>query len=212
MYEQCGTPAYIAPEVSNKNKGYKGFKADMWSAGVCLYVMLIGTVPFRAGSMKELHDLIRKGKYSLQGEVISPEAKNLLSQLINVNYHKRLSAKECLDHPWFKTSQDGKTPMNYDRDDLSKIIFTQKELETIHKDYITRVEKLKKQRQKKEPINSSLLERDPLRSSSVNQITTTFDEDILFTEHNLDTKEDQKQDLFENNPENLFKKQENKEF
>jgi serine/threonine protein kinase len=65
MYEQCGTPAYIAPEVSNKNKGYKGFKADMWSAGVCLYVMLIGTVPFRAGSMKELHELIRKGKYSL---------------------------------------------------------------------------------------------------------------------------------------------------
>lgn len=78
MYEQCGTPAYIAPEVSNKQKGYKGFKADMWSAGVCLYVMLIGTVPFRAASMKELHEMIRKGKYSLQGEILSNEAKHLL--------------------------------------------------------------------------------------------------------------------------------------
>lgn len=74
---------------------------------MCLYVMLIGTVPFRASSMKELHELIRKGKYSLQGELLSNEAKNLLSSLINVNYHKRLSAKDTLEHPWFKKSQDG---------------------------------------------------------------------------------------------------------
>ena len=47
MHEQCGTPAYIAPEIIH-DKGYKGFKSDMWSAGVCLYVMLVGTVPFRA--------------------------------------------------------------------------------------------------------------------------------------------------------------------
>lgn len=68
----------------------------MWSAGVCLYVMLIGTVPFKANSMKELYELMRKGKYSLQGEIISNEAKNLLSSLINVNSHKRLSAYETL--------------------------------------------------------------------------------------------------------------------
>lgn len=82
--------------------------------------------------------------------------------------------------------------MDYNRDDLSKIIFTQKELETIHKDYITRVEKLKKQRLKKDPNSSSVLERENPRNSTVHQNTTTFDEDFLFTEHNLDTKEDQK--------------------
>ena len=62
MYEQCGTPAYVAPEVIGQ-KGYRGFKADMWSAGVCLYVMLLGTVPFRSNTMEELHKLILKGRF-----------------------------------------------------------------------------------------------------------------------------------------------------
>lgn len=43
----------------------------MWSAGICLYVMLIGTVPFRAASMEELNVLIKKGVYDLEGEVLS---------------------------------------------------------------------------------------------------------------------------------------------
>jgi len=51
--EQCGTPAYIAPEVF-KGKGYKGFQSDVWSAGVVLYAMLYGTVPFKATNMLEL--------------------------------------------------------------------------------------------------------------------------------------------------------------
>ena len=58
--EQCGTPAYIAPEVVS-DQGYQGFYADHWSLGVLLYAMLCGTVPFKAGNMKELHSLIRKG-------------------------------------------------------------------------------------------------------------------------------------------------------
>lgn len=43
----------------------------MWSAGVCLYVMLIGTVPFIAATMEELHRLIKDGKYDFQGEMLS---------------------------------------------------------------------------------------------------------------------------------------------
>ena len=51
--EQCGTPAYIAPEVF-KGRGYRGFQSDIWSAGVVLYAMLFGTVPFKATNMAEL--------------------------------------------------------------------------------------------------------------------------------------------------------------
>jgi 5'-AMP-activated protein kinase catalytic alpha subunit len=65
MYQQCGTPAYIAPEIL-RNQGYTGFKADMWSAGVCLYAMLIGTVPFKASTMTGLQKMILEGKYDLR--------------------------------------------------------------------------------------------------------------------------------------------------
>lgn len=54
MHEQSGTPAYIAPEIL-RDQGYRGFKADIWSAGIVFYAMLCGTVPFKASNMKELH-------------------------------------------------------------------------------------------------------------------------------------------------------------
>ena len=68
LTEQCGTPAYIAPEIL-RDKGYEGFGADVWSAGVVLYAMLYGTVPFKANNMHDLHKLILKAKYSLKEDI-----------------------------------------------------------------------------------------------------------------------------------------------
>lgn len=76
MTEQCGTPAYIAPEIL-RDKGYYGFGCDIWSAGVVLYAMLYGTVPFKANNMNDLHKLIMKGKYTLKDD-ISEESRDLL--------------------------------------------------------------------------------------------------------------------------------------
>ena len=53
MTEQCGTPAYIAPEIL-RDQGYFGFAVDIWSSGVVLFAMLYGTVPFKANNMTEL--------------------------------------------------------------------------------------------------------------------------------------------------------------
>ena len=61
IQEQCGTPAYLAPEII-ADKGYKGYYVDLWSLGVLLYAMLQGDVPFRAASMEALLELIMKGK------------------------------------------------------------------------------------------------------------------------------------------------------
>lgn len=98
MTEQCGTPAYIAPEIL-KDKGYS-FNVDIWSAGVVLFAMLYGTVPFKANNMEELHKLIVKGKYTLKDD-ISIEARNLLRGLLEVNPDKRLTIKQIYRHKWF---------------------------------------------------------------------------------------------------------------
>jgi serine/threonine protein kinase len=99
MYDQCGTPAYIAPEIL-RDKGYKGYGIDVWSAGVVLYAMLYGTVPFRAQNMSELHDMIVKAKFSLKPE-ISEQARDLIKKILEPDPRKRLTIPQIIKHPWF---------------------------------------------------------------------------------------------------------------
>jgi 5'-AMP-activated protein kinase, catalytic alpha subunit len=98
MNEQCGTPAYIAPEIL-RDKGYEGFSVDLWSAGVVLYAMLYGTVPFKANNMSELQKMIMKAKYTMKDDV-SEEARELLKGLLEKDPAKRLKVPEILAHKW----------------------------------------------------------------------------------------------------------------
>ena len=100
MKEQWGTPAYIAPEIL-EDKGYKGYAVDIWSAGVVLYSMLYGSVPFKANNMEELHTMIMAGNYTLK-EDISAEARDLLRGMLEKNPKKRLPVSKILKHEWFK--------------------------------------------------------------------------------------------------------------
>lgn len=90
MTEQCGTPAYIAPEIL-RDRGYEGFAVDIWSAGVVLYAMLYGTVPFKANNMSELQKLILKAKYTLKEEGISEEARELIRRCLDKDPVKRIT-------------------------------------------------------------------------------------------------------------------------
>ena len=74
IQEQCGTPAYLAPEIII-DKGYEGFFVDVWSLGVLLYAMLNGTVPFKAQTLEELHELILKGEFTFVQQSLSEDAK-----------------------------------------------------------------------------------------------------------------------------------------
>ena len=104
MTEQCGTPAYIAPEIL-ADRGYEGFAVDIWSAGVVLYAMLYGVVPFRANNMSELQKLIIKAKYTLQ-DCISKDARDLLKGLLEREPAKRLTIRQIYAHPWLKDAAD----------------------------------------------------------------------------------------------------------
>ena len=122
MYDQCGTPAYIAPEIL-RDKGYTGWGIDVWSAGVVLYAMLYGTVPFRAQNMNELHDMIIKAKYSLKSD-ISEASRDLLKKILEPDPRKRLSIPEILVHPWFADLKEGLEMFNEQEKEKIKIEFS----------------------------------------------------------------------------------------
>ena len=98
IYERCGTPAYIAPEIYAKI-GYDGPQCDIWSAGVTLYYMLNGSLPFRGSNIQELEKLIISGDYE-EIKDVSDEANDIIGGMLRVDPKKRLTVDEILKHPW----------------------------------------------------------------------------------------------------------------
>eukprot|EP00977_Amphora_coffeiformis_P010295 scaffold2385_cov178-Amphora_coffeaeformis.AAC.12 len=98
---QCGTPGYVAPEVL-KGDLY-GTKADMWSLGCIVYILLGGYPPFIDNDQRKLFEKIKKGSFSFHPEYwksISKESKNLITSMLTVDPAKRASPKEALANPW----------------------------------------------------------------------------------------------------------------
>ncbi|KAG2716686.1 hypothetical protein I3843_03G141000 [Carya illinoinensis] len=100
-----GTPAYIAPEVLSK-KEYDGKIADVWSCGVTLYVMLVGSYPFEdpedPSNFRKTLQRILSVHYSIPEYIrISTECRHLLSRIFVANPEKRITIPEIKKHPWF---------------------------------------------------------------------------------------------------------------
>uniref|UniRef100_A0A8C6PP17 non-specific serine/threonine protein kinase n=1 Tax=Nothobranchius furzeri TaxID=105023 RepID=A0A8C6PP17_NOTFU len=100
----CYTANFVAPEVLKK-QGYDT-ACDIWSLGVLLYTMLTGFTPFANGpedTPEEILARIGSGKFSLSGGYwtsVSAEAKDLVSKMLHVDPHQRLTATQVLRHPW----------------------------------------------------------------------------------------------------------------
>ncbi|XP_051969717.1 ribosomal protein S6 kinase alpha-3 isoform X3 [Xyrauchen texanus] len=100
----CYTVNFVAPEVLKK-QGYDA-ACDIWSLGVLLYTMLTGFTPFANGpedTPEEILARIGSGKFSLTGgywNSVSAEAKDLVSKMLHVDPHQRLTAAQVLRHPW----------------------------------------------------------------------------------------------------------------
>lgn len=104
---QCGTPGYVAPEIL-EGIPYDE-RADMWSVGVILYILLGGYPPFIENNQRDLFRKIRKGEYEFHEEywgTVSREAKELIAQLLQVDPVKRLDATQALENPWIM-GEDG---------------------------------------------------------------------------------------------------------
>lgn len=100
LHTTCGTPAYVAPEVINR-RGYDGTKADIWSCGVVLYVLLAGYLPFQDSNLMEMYRKIGKADYKCPSW-FPPEARRLLSRMLDPNPSSRISLAKIRASSWFR--------------------------------------------------------------------------------------------------------------
>jgi serine/threonine protein kinase len=95
---KLGTPYYMAPEILNVQKKMYNSKCDLWSIGVCFYLLLFGVLPFEANTLTELKSKIEmnSGEKLIipKHQSISFESKNLLMRLLEKHSEKRISFSE----------------------------------------------------------------------------------------------------------------------
>ncbi|CAM9576176.1 unnamed protein product, partial [Hapterophycus canaliculatus] len=111
-----GSKAYMAPEVLRRRRtyahaydaGYDGRKADVWSAGVILFMMLSGNLPMeKAEANHWWFDVLNTGRTDLfweaherTGSHVPSEAKDLISAMLTVNPSSRIGVDQIMNHPY----------------------------------------------------------------------------------------------------------------
>ncbi|KAK4274902.1 hypothetical protein QN277_018063 [Acacia crassicarpa] len=106
LHTTCGTPAYVAPEVI-KRRGYDGAKADVWSCGVVLFVLLAGYLPFHDPNLIEMYRKIDKAEFEFP-IWFSPEVHTLLSRMLDPDPNTRISMEKIRECSWFKKGPSSK--------------------------------------------------------------------------------------------------------
>ena len=106
FHDIVGSAYYVAPEVLKRNYSNE---ADVWSAGVILYILLAGVPPFWAQSEQAIFDEVLKGKYDLRSDPwdkISEGAKDVVRKMLVSDPKQRATAQEVLNHPWVREDGD----------------------------------------------------------------------------------------------------------
>lgn len=112
LHTTCGTPNYVAPEVLS-DKGYDGKKADVWSIGVILYVLLAGFLPFDESTIVALFAKIQNADFTYPSW-FTPEVRALLDKMLVADPAVRLSLAQIKAEPWYNVGggadMDGSSP------------------------------------------------------------------------------------------------------
>lgn len=102
--EPFGTLGYVAPEVLKKDP--YSFSCDIWSLGCILYALLSGSLPFDDENQKETIRLTLESKLNFEKpswNAISSDCIDLIKKLLEKDPMRRITLKEIVKHPWFKT-------------------------------------------------------------------------------------------------------------
>jgi serine/threonine protein kinase len=106
MSTVVGTPYYIAPDVLRKKYDNS---CDLWSVGVIAYILLCGYPPFNGGNNEETHAAVLRGRYRFPAREwrgTSPEARDFVRGLLQMNASKRMTVEQALEHPWMRRHVD----------------------------------------------------------------------------------------------------------
>ncbi|XP_022254622.1 serine/threonine-protein kinase SIK3-like isoform X2 [Limulus polyphemus] len=99
----CGSPPYAAPELF-EGKQYDGTKADIWSMGVVLYVLVCGALPFDASTLQCLRTRVLSGKFRIP-YFMSTDCENLVRNMLIVDPEKRFTIQQILHHKWIQQGE-----------------------------------------------------------------------------------------------------------
>nr|XP_004659290.2 sperm motility kinase 4A-like [Jaculus jaculus] len=102
------TADYRAPELFLRRR-YDGPKADIWSLGVILFLMVTGSQPFEAHSLQSLQKKIVAGRYTLPPH-LPVDLENILRQLLRVDPAERPALDDILQHPWISRCSGAQAP------------------------------------------------------------------------------------------------------
>ncbi|XP_035206151.1 serine/threonine-protein kinase SIK3-like isoform X2 [Stegodyphus dumicola] len=100
----CGSPPYAAPELF-EGRQYNGPKADIWSLGVVLYVLVCGALPFDGSTLHSLRNRVLAGKFRIP-YFMSSECEHLIRHMLVVDPAKRLTIDQIIKHKWITQEPD----------------------------------------------------------------------------------------------------------
>ncbi|RZR75679.1 hypothetical protein BHM03_00000159 [Ensete ventricosum] len=106
LHTTCGTPAYVAPEVISR-KGYDGAKADTWSCGIILFVLMAGYLPFHNSNLMEMYRKIGIADFKCP-VWFSSDVRRLLVRILDPKPNSRISLAKIMETPWYRKRLDDK--------------------------------------------------------------------------------------------------------
>eukprot|EP00741_Cyanophora_paradoxa_P003575 tig00000093_g3473.t1 len=121
-----GSPAFLPPEIATGKEGFSGAKIDIWAAGITLFLMLTGKIPFEGNSVGELFDRIAQGQIDIPESVEDPDCRDLLAGMLRYKEEERFTLEQIKTHRWMQkeASEDAKEPwvrQNADSEPLRRL-------------------------------------------------------------------------------------------
>ena len=100
-----GTWCFWSPEMCEGSQAFSGYAADMWAAGVCLYIFVTGKLPFYSEVPTELFEQISSSEIKYEGLGLSHSLVDLLKRCLEKDPAKRAGVGDCLKHPFLQEAR-----------------------------------------------------------------------------------------------------------